>query len=201
MIYAVTNRKLVDSMGKYYDIIEKCFEENIEGIIIREKDMDYNELYDLAYKIKSIKKNSNTKIIMNSNIDIANELNLDGIQLSYNSFLEIFKEKNNLGFNGILGVSVHSVEEALDAFNRNADYIILGHIYETKCKEGLKPRGIEILKKLRKKTDKKIVAIGGISKDNIREVLCAGADSVAIMSGIMEGTELTSYLDEVNKII
>lgn len=201
MIYAVTNRKLAISMEKYYNNIGKCFKKNIEGIIIREKDLDYEELYCLSKKIKSLKKESHTKIIINSNLNIARNLNLDGIQLSYNEFIKKFKVKLNLNFSGILGISVHSVEEALDAFNRGADYIVLGHIYETKCKEGLKPRGVEILRELRKKTDGKVIAIGGISIENIREVLNSGATSVAMMSEIMESENLISYLDEISKIL
>lgn len=196
MFYVITNRKLAENMETYYRNIKDCFKNNVEAIVIREKDMEQNELEVLCKKIISLRseiEKCNTKLIINSNIDIANKYNVDGVQISYDKFLKDHGFKENLNFKGQLGISVHSVEEALDSFKRNADYIMIGHIFETKCKEGLAPRGLKIIEDIRKHTNKPIVAIGGINENNFLNTIDSGANSVAMMSKIMSCNDINDF--------
>ena len=87
----------------------------------------------------------------------------------------------------IVGTSVHSVEDALEAQRLGADYVTAGHIYETDCKKGLPPRGLEFLKNVCDSVDIPVYGIGGIkiNEEQIEEVKKCGASGGCIMSGMM----------------
>lgn len=92
----------------------------------------------------------------------------------------------NEKINRKIGVSVHSVDEAIEVEKLGANYILAGHIYETKCKEGLKGRGETFIKDIRKKVSILIIAIGGITDKNTANVIKSGATGIAIMSSAMK---------------
>ena len=133
-VIGVTNRKLCKD---FYEQIRKIAKCDLKYLILREKDLKEEELEIMASRVKGILKQTEIKLIINTNIKIADNVNAYGIQLSFNDFIE----KDIKKFQGIVGVSVHSLEEALEAENKNADYIIYGHIFETECKKGVCPRG------------------------------------------------------------
>lgn len=182
-IIGVTNRNLCEDFYKRIDEISRS---NLKYLILREKDLDDDELLLMAKRVKSILSNCSIKLIINNNINVANKVNSYGVHLSYKDFLK----NNHKSFKGIVGVSVHSFEEAIDVERKGADYIIYGHIYETNCKKGLKPRGLEELKKICAAINIPVYAIGGISEKNYYDVLRCGVSGVAIMSSLMMGKDL-----------
>lgn len=184
-IIGVTNRKLCND---FYSRIKEISKSNLKYLILREKDLEYKELLIMAKNVQSILKDSNIKLIINSNVEVAEEVNAYGIQLSFKDFCEN-KGKN---FNGIKGVSVHSLSEAIEAEKRGANYIIYGHVFNTDCKKGLKPRGLIEFKEICNKVNIPVYAIGGINKENYKNVLEAGADGVAVMSSLMKNSILSS---------
>lgn len=184
-IIGVTNRKLCND---FYKRIKEISKSNLKYLILREKDLEYKELLIMAKNVQSILKDSNIKLIINSNVEVAEEVNAYGIQLSFKDFCEN-KGKN---FNGIKGVSVHSLSEAIEAEKRGANYIIYGHVFNTDCKKGLKPRGLIEFKEICNKVNIPVYAIGGINKENYKSVLEAGADGVAVMSSLMKNSILSS---------
>ena len=179
-IIGVTNRKLCHD---FYKRIGEISKSNLKYLILREKDLDDDELLLMAKRVKNILSNCGIKLIINTNINVANKVNSYGVHLSYKDFLSN-KHKN---FKGIVGVSVHSLEEAIDVERKGADYIIYGHIYETSCKKGLRPRGVEELKKICITINIPVYAIGGINKKNYGDVLKCGVSGVAVMSSLMMG--------------
>ncbi len=178
-IIGVTNRKLCDD---FYSRIKEISKSNLKYLILREKDLEYKELLIMAKNIQSILKDSNIKLIINSNVEVAEEINAFGIQLSFKDFCEN-KGKN---FKGIKGVSVHSLSEAIEAEKKGANYIIYGHVFNTDCKKGLKPRGLTEFKEICNKVNISVYAIGGINKENYKSVLEAGGDGIAVMSSLMK---------------
>lgn len=211
VLYVITNRKLASSSKKYFHNIKECINNNVEAIVIREKDINEDDLEVICKKIVSLRneikkenkdnKINTTKLIINSNLVMAKKYNLDGVQIPYDKFVMEYGFKENLHFKGQLGIAVHSVEEALDSFKRNADYIIIGHIFETNCKAGLTPRGLDIIKDIRKNTNRHIVAIGGINNNNFLSAINSGANSVAMMSGIMCCHDINKFLKEIYREI
>ena len=186
-IIGVTNRKLCND---FYKRIKEISKSNLKYLILREKDLEYKELLIMAKNVQSILKDSNIKLIINSIVEVAEEVNAYGIQLSFKDFCEN-KGKN---FNGIKGVSVHSLSEAIEAEKRGANYIIYGHVFNTDCKKGLKPRGLIEFKEICNKVNIPVYAIGGINKENYKSVLEIGADGVAVMSSLMKNSILSSKI-------
>ncbi|MGM9964680.1 MAG: thiamine phosphate synthase, partial [Clostridium sp.] len=97
-----------------------------------------------------------------------------------------------------VGVSVHSLEEAIYADENGADFILVSHIFATKCKEGLKPKGVDYIKEVKAKVSCKVVALGGINTENYNEVIKAGADGIAIMSLLFESKNIHETIKKIN---
>lgn len=161
--------------------IERIAFSKPDRIILREKHLSQNDYYKLAKDCIAICQKYKVDFSVNSFIDTARELNCDlhvpFLTLKDNPFLaKEFK---------VLGVSVHSVKEAVDAEKTGADYVIFGHIFPTDCKEGLKPRGLELLKEVAQSVDISVYAIGGITEDKVLEVYANGAKGICVMSKLM----------------
>lgn len=187
-VIGVTNRVLCSNFLKRIAEIKENV--NLKYLILREKDLSNSDLENLALKVKNILKDSNIKLIINNNIKVSKNIGASGVQLSFNKIKELNIKELNL----IVGVSVHSLEEAIISEKLGASYIIYGHVFETDCKKGLKPRGVNELKEICSKINIPVYAIGGINKNNYKDVINVGVQGFAIMSSLMENKEL-DYLN------
>lgn len=199
MLYLITNRNLA-SGNDFYRIIDEAINGGISAIILREKDLSYEELLAMAKKVKKIIGTRDVKLIINSSLEVAKEVEAYGFHLNFKKFIE-----TKLCFKGIIGVSVHSLEEAIAAEKQGADYLLLGHIFETDCKKGLPPRGIDLIKTIKRNVNIPIIALGGINPKNILQVMEANADGAAVMSTIMQAedpcTVTKQYIDEMMRYL
>lgn len=185
-IIGVTHRKLcVD----FYKTIEKICEYKLDYLVLREKDLNDSELENMAIKIKEILSESKIKLIINGNPKVASNVKAYGVQLSFKAFCDRVLDE----FSGIMGVSVHTYKEALQAEKDGADYLIYGHIYKTDCKKGLAPRGVDELKIICHSVKIPVYAIGGINENNFQPIIKAGATGIALMSSLMKGEKLDCY--------
>ncbi|AEB75359.1 thiamine phosphate synthase [Clostridium botulinum] len=183
IIFVVTNRRLVQDED-FYTVIERVAKNKIDYLILREKDLDYDELISVTKDIKLITDKYNVPLIINGNLEVAEEVQAYGCQLGYET-LNNSKEKC-LKSKLKIGASVHSVEEAKNAEKIGVDYIIAGHVFETDCKKGLKGRGIGFIKNISNFVKIPVIAIGGINKENVTKVMESGARGIAIMSSAMK---------------
>lgn len=199
MLYLITNRKLANDKD-FYRIINGAIKGGISAVILREKDLTYEELLIMAKQLKKIIGSRDVKLIINSNLDVAKNVEAYGFHLSFETLIQ-----TNICFNGIMGVSVHSLEDAVEAEKLGADYLLVGHIFETDCKKGLPPRGIEFIKTIKKNVTIPVIALGGIKPENILEVMEAGADGAAVMSTIMKAEDpynvTKQYINEMMQSI
>jgi len=152
------------------------------SIVLREKDLSEDDYKDLAVKVLKICKKNNTECILHTYYKVAKELNLKKIHLP----LHVLKSNMNIckEFNEV-GVSIHSVSEAIEAVNLGATYITAGHIFATDCKKDIAPRGLSFLLSVCSSVNIPVYAIGGISSTNAQKAIKAGADGICIMSGLM----------------
>ena len=195
----ISNRKLCENENLEKQI-EKIFSayqrkiilENFEivALTLREKDLYKNEYLKLVEKIYPICQKYRIDLILHQNYDLVLEdkYNIEGIHLSYNTFKSLNKnirEKLIKKYKRI-GVSIHSLEEARKVENLGASYVVAGHIFETDCKKGLEPRGLNFIKELSSILTIPIFAIGGINKENSNLVLNSGAFGVCMMSSLMK---------------
>lgn len=158
----------------------------VTAVHIREKQRTASEIYELISLLvqQGVPKG---KIIVNDRVDTAAAAKVKGVQLAYHSLGPSVVKKV---FPDLLaGRSVHSLQEAEDAETEGADYLLFGHVFSTKSKEGVRPRGTEQLKEITQKTRLPVIAIGGITPENTKQVIEAGAAGVAVMSGILEAAD------------
>jgi thiazole tautomerase (transcriptional regulator TenI) len=125
-----------------------------------------------------------SKIIVNDRVDVALCTGVNGVQLTHHS-LDVSQVRRALPEMKI-GCSVHSVSEAQYAEQNGADFIMYGHIFKTSSKRNAEPRGLDQLQYVVDQTTIPVIAIGGITPENVRNVINTGASGIAVMSGILE---------------
>lgn len=182
MLYLVTNRYIANK--KFLEIIEEAVVGGVDRVILREKDLGFNDLFNLSKAVKKITDKYDVPLIINGNIEVARKVNAYGFQCGFKDFI-----CNDYKYSEVIGVSIHSVDEGIVCEEKGVSYVLAGHIFETDCKRGLAPRGLNFLKELKENVSVPIVAIGGIDEKNANIVLDTGVAGVAVMSYIMGSME------------
>lgn len=180
-IMCVTSRTLCDDFFLRIAELDKM---NIP-VILREKDLTETEYEKLAKKTMEHCGN----LIIHSHISVAKKLGIKRIHLPFMLMREDLKNDFD-----VIGVSVHSSEEAVLAEKMGASYVIAGHIFATDCKKGLEPRGLDYLENIVNSVNISVYGIGGITSENADEIKITGADGVCIMSGLMTCKNIEEYL-------
>ena len=130
------------------------------------------------------------RFLVNDRVDLALEVGADGVHLGQED-LPFPEARKLLGPDKILGVTVHNVAEALAAQAAGADYLGVSPIFSTATKaDAGAPAGVALLAEIRRRVSLPLVAIGGINKRNLNEVLAAGADSVAVISAVLGASDV-----------
>lgn len=181
-IIAVTSRKLCHR--PFPQQIERVCQFHPRAIILREKDLPENEYCLLAKNIMDICQSYSVFCILHTYAEVARKLHCPAIHLPLPLLRKYHKDLSD--FN-IIGASVHSVSEALEAEQLGARYITAGHIYATDCKKGVPPRGLPFLREVCEKVSIPVYAIGGIQPDSkqLSEIMSCGAGGGCVMSGMM----------------
>ena len=188
---AVTDRKLC--ARPFLEQIELIASAHPEMIILREKDLADDELLVLAAKCLDVCERYNVPLAINSNMDIARELDICRIHLP----LQMLKEAEDLMDFSLVGASVHSVEEAKEAEDLGADYLIAGHVFRTSCKDS-EPRGTSFVESVCDAVEIPVYAIGGMTPEKYPDVMRAGAAGVAVMSSIMTEQEPSDLIQRLS---
>lgn len=150
---------------------------------VREKTKSAKEVSHLIERLQKAGVPS-SKIIVNDRVDVALCTGVKGVQLTHHS-LDVAQVRRALPEMEI-GCSVHSVLEAQGAEQNGADFIMYGHIFKTDSKRDVKPRGLAQLQHVVDQTTIPVIAIGGITPENVRDVMKTGAAGIAVMSGVLE---------------
>lgn len=195
-LYLITDRKQIHPLPPFakggkggfqdlLDVIESALKGGVKAIQLREKDLSGKKLFELAKKLRILTKKYNAKLLINDRVDIAIAVDADGVHLGQTSFSAVDARKL-LGSKKLIGVSTHSLEEALDAQKQAVDFITFGPVFYTKSKAKYgEPLGIERLREIIKNINIPVIAIGGIKLENIKEVMTAGVNGVAMISEVM----------------
>ena len=167
------------------DLAQKCLQGGARIIQLRQKNQ--NQKVE-AFRIADLKKKVDFIFILNDDPHLVLETGADGVHLGQGD-MPIIDARKLLGKNKIIGKSTHSVEEALIAQSEPTDYIACGAIFPTAAKGPEHPViGLEGLRAIRKVVGKPLVAIGGINRSNVSQVIAAGADAIAMISALRENT-------------
>jgi len=167
------------------EIALRALRAGVRFIQYREKEKTRREIYSEAVKLRQATRDFGAALIINDYTDIAAAIDADGVHLGQED-LPLHEARKIVG-KRLIGISTHSPGEAADAAAGGADYIGFGPVFYTSTKDAGQPRGVAMVKEMKENVSVPVVAIGGISHDNILQVLEAGADAVAVASAILKG--------------
>ncbi|MCB1022814.1 MAG: thiamine phosphate synthase [Acidobacteria bacterium] len=183
-IYPITDPRL--TALSHTAQVKSLIEGGAEMIQLREKTATTDIFYADTLSAVTAAEFSKAKIIVNDRVDIALAAKAAGVHLGQDD-LPPEEARRILGDDAVIGYSTHNPAQAMGAVELPIDYIAIGPVFETSTKKNADPAvGIEGVRRVREAVkDFPIVAIGGITYDNFQEILDSGADSVAIISGIL----------------
>lgn len=182
-IYYVTDENLLHEKHDLYSSIEQSILGGATIIQLREKESSTKDFYQKAIKAKEICQKYNVPLIINDRIDIAMAIDSDGIHLGQDDMpLDIARKL--LGKEKIIGISVSTIQEALEAQKNGANYLGVGAMYATSTKKDTDIVSISTLSQIKKSVNIPVVAIGGINQTTIPNLAPALVDGVAIVSAI-----------------
>lgn len=189
-ILCVTNRHLVK--GDFLEQLEKIAASGVQGVILREKDLEETTYRNLAEKVQPICEAYSISFFIHTYWKTAQAMGIQKIHLPYPVFVAMEpKERERFS---VIGVSIHSLEEALHAQNMGSSYITAGHIFATDCKKGVPPRGVSFLQEICQKTTLPVYAIGGVVPQRVQSCIEAGAKGICLMSSLMQAEEPAAFL-------
>ena len=183
-IYFITDRNIAGLSN--IQIVRQAISAGIRLIQLREKQMTKKELYREALSLRELTRKYKTTFIINDHMDIALAVDADGVHLGQED-MPLEEARRIMGKKKIIGISTHSLKQALKAERAGADYIGFGPVFSTATKDAGRSKGIKALAEIRWHVRIPIAAIGGITPENISQVMSAGADTAAVISGILAG--------------
>jgi thiamine-phosphate pyrophosphorylase len=178
-------------------LLQQVLTAGAPAIQLRERDLSARELVTLAHEVQVVTASHRSQLLINDRIDVALALEGVGVHLRSNS-LPVTVARQMLGTQRLLGISAHSVEEAIQVESQGADYIVLGPIYETPTKQMYgPPLGIHTLEKACRLVRIPILGIGGVTAARAREMRRAGAFGAAVITAILGATDVDSAAREL----
>ena len=196
--YLVTDSGL--SRNGIFSDAEDAVKAGCRIVQYREKDKSTKDMIKEAEQLKKVCEGK-AVFLIDDRVDVALAVDADGVHIGQ-SDIPFKTARRLLGNDKIIGLTVHDVEEALRAVDLGADYVGLAPIFHTDTKEDIhSPCGINMIKDIRKMVSLPLVAVGGIDKTNVVEVIENGADSVVSISAIMGVDDVYGEVKDIIEII
>lgn len=197
LLYGVTDRSWLNGR-RLADDVEKALQGGATFIQLREKDASFEEFVEQAKEVKAVCKEYGVPFVINDNIEVALAVDADGVHVGQ-SDMEAGSVRQKLGKDKIIGVSTRTVEEALLAQERGADYLGIGAMFQTATKLDAADVTFGQLKEICKAVDVPVVAIGGISSKNVEELAGTGIDGVAVVSALFAAEDIKQATVEMKE--
>lgn len=182
---------------KLLTTVEAALEGGLKAVQLREKNLNAYGLLRLAKKLRALTRKFDARLIINERVDIALAAEADGVHLRTTSFSPL-EARKLLGAEKLIGVSTHTLEQARDAQKSGADFITLGPVFFTPSKAAYgEPLGLSTFKEITNHIEIPVFALGGVTKENIKEVKQAGAYGAALIREITQSNDAvktTKYL-------
>jgi thiamine-phosphate pyrophosphorylase len=199
LLYAVTDRYWL----KEHTLLEEV-ENTLKGgatlIQLREKHLEEEKFMKEAVEIQALCKKYGVPFVVNDKVDIAVAMDADGVHVGQ-SDMEAGKVREKLGPDKIIGVSASTVEQAVLAEKRGADYLGVGAVFPTGSKEDAKAISLERLKAICDAVTIPVVAIGGITKENVWKLQGSGIDGIAVISAIFAQPDIEEATRKLREIV
>jgi thiamine-phosphate pyrophosphorylase len=195
-LYVVTDRHQTGGRP-LCAVVEAALRGGAPAFQLREKDLTPRDLYPLALEMRQLTQAYGARLLINDRIDVALAVNADGVHLTSVS-LPANVARQLLGPDRLIGVSTHNAAEAQAAAEGGADFLVFGPVFFTPSKAPYgQPVGLEALRAVRAMVSRPILAIGGITKANLDQVLTAGANGIAVISAVISAADPTAATQDL----
>ena len=198
LLYAVTDRSWLNGQT-LYEQVEQSLEGGATFVQLREKELDEEHFLEEAREIKELCRKYNVPFVINDNVDIALAMDADGVHVGQ-SDMEAGDVREKLGEGKIIGVSAQTVEQAVLAQKRGADYLGVGAVFSTGSKDDADDVSHETLRAICDAVDIPVIAIGGISRDNVMQLAGSGICGVAVISAIFGQPDIEQATAELREL-
>ena len=182
LLYAVTDRHWLEGR-KLIDVVKERLDGGVTIVQLREKTLEEGKFLEEARELQALCRERHIPFIVNDNVDIAKTMDADGVHVGQDD-METMDVRAKLGPDKIIGVSAHTVEEALLAEKQGADYLGVGAVFPTSSKSEVDVMPYETLKAICEAVSIPVVAIGGIGRENVSRLAGSGICGVAVISAI-----------------
>ena len=202
-LYLVTNR-YQDSLENFLEKVETACRSGVTIIQLREKNLTTNQYYQLAKQVKEITDAYQVPLIIDDRLDICLAVDAAGLHIGDDE-LPVSVARQVLGPEKILGVTAKTVKRALEAETSGADYLGTGAIFPTTTKENAPITLISTLKTICQTVAIPVVAIGGLTSENIDQLIGTGIAGVAVVRDLMQAEDIEAktqaFLTKLNDIV
>ena len=195
LLYAVTDRAWIGTQTLYQQV-EAALKGGATCVQLREKELDEAAFLQEAKELCVLCRRYGVPFIVNDNVDVAQACGADGVHVGQED-MKAGEVRRRVGEDMILGVSVHTVEEARRAVRDGADYLGLGAVFPTSTKTDADQMSNETLRDICGAVEIPVVAIGGLNRDNILRLSGSGVDGVALVSAIFGAEDIKAACREL----
>ena len=199
-LYVITDEN-VGLKRTHAEIAERAIAGGADAIQLRDKSCSSRDLVRIGRTLREITRRNAILFIVNDRLDVALACGADGVHLGQGDMrTDVARQIAPLGF--IVGVSVSTVDEAVWAEQEGADYVALSPTFSTGSKPDAGPgHGLEMLREIQRNVSVPVIAIGGINRENICEVIAAGAAGVAVISAVVGAADITTAARDLKNLI
>jgi thiamine-phosphate pyrophosphorylase len=200
-LYVPTDAKR--SRGRpHVEVARDAIAGGADVVQLREKEAAGRAFLEAAQEIRRLTREANVPFIVNDRVDVALAVDADGVHVGQDD-LPAAVARRLIGNERLVGVSARSMEEAQRAERDGADYIGFGPIYEARGTkpDTIDPLGLERLREVCRTSTVPVIAIGGINDGNVEEVIAAGADGVAVISGVVSAMDVVEVTRRLKSLI
>ena len=197
LLYAVTDRSWLNG-ETLYSQVEKALEGGATFVQLREKNLDRETFLKEAKELKELCAKYQVPFVLDDDVELALEVGADGVHVGQ-SDMEAGDVRAKLGKDKIVGVSAQTVEQALLAQERGADYLGVGAVFPTSFKDDAVEVDHKTVKAICNAVDIPVIAIGGITKDNVQELAGCGLCGIAVISAIFAKPDIKKAAEELKE--
>lgn len=188
LLYAVTDRMWLNGRT-LKEVVKESLDGGVTFLQLREKNLDDKHFLEEAVELQELCKQYKVPFIVNDNVDIALKMNADGVHVGQ-SDMQAADVRAKLGPDKIIGVSAQTVEQAVLAQQRGADYLGVGAVFPTGSKADADDVSFETLKAICEAVTIPVVAIGGITQENLEQLKGSGICGIAVISAIYAQSDI-----------
>lgn len=198
LLYAVTDRHWLNG-ASLYEQVEQAIEGGASFVQLREKELGQEAFLQEAIEIQKLCRNYHVPFVINDNVEIARSIDADGVHVGQ-SDMEAGNVRALIGEDKILGVSAQTVGQAVLAEKRGADYLGVGAVFHTGSKADASEVSFETLKAICEAVKIPVIAIGGISRDNVLSLGGSGICGIAVISAIFAQKDIRGATSELRRL-